>query len=161
MICLLRVTLLLSLFVVLVTSFTTTSPPSRNIIIQSNRLASTAVAAEEDASAMTEFMARAHEEKLRALDRAEAKYQDRIAELEAQVEELQGPNTGSEATSSNSYAFPATNKLLSEKVAAYRELLSNYFVKSQDEKMKAVQDAEQKQAAKYEAIIAELKKESP
>ena len=108
---------------------------------------------------MTDFMAKAHEEKIRAMSRVEAKYKDQIAELQAKVAELEGPNTGSQATSENSYAFPATNKLLTEKVQAYQSFLSDYIVKASLEKQKAVKSAEDKLVAKYEAIIEDLKKQ--
>ena len=110
----------------------------------------------EDAAALTEFMARAHEEKVAAMARVEAQYKDKIAELQAKVDELEGPSTGSEKTSSNSFAFPATNRALAEKVTDYQTFISNYIVKAQAEKQKAVQDAEAKLTQKYESIIASL-----
>ena len=111
----------------------------------------------EEAAAITDFMAKAHEEKIRAMAQVEAKYKDQIAELQAKINDLEGPQTGSEATGSNSYAFPATNKLLTEKVSAYQPFISDYIVKASIEKQKAVQAAEEKLTTKYEAIIAKLK----
>lgn len=113
----------------------------------------------EEAAALTEFMARAHEEKVAAMARVEAQYKDKIAELQARVDELEGPSTGSEKTSSNSFAFPATNRALAEKVTEYQTFISNYIVKAQAEKQKAVHDAEEKMTQKYESIIASLPSE--
>lgn len=113
----------------------------------------------EEAAALTEFMARAHEEKVAAMARVEAQYKDKIAELQAKVDELEGPSTGSEKTSSNSFAFPATNRALAEKVTDYQTFISNYIVKAQAEKQKAVHDAEEKMIQKYESIIASLTSE--
>ena len=109
---------------------------------------------------LTEFMAKAHEEKVRALARVEAQYKDRIAALEAKVQELEGPHTGHLATSSNSYAFPATNRMLGEKVRAYQKFLSEYLVKASAEKQNAIRATEARVTAKYEAIIARMKEES-
>lgn len=105
-------------------------------------------------------MAKAHEEKVRALARVEAQYKDRIAELEARVRELEGPHTGGLATSSNSYAFPATNKMLAEKVRAYQVFLSGYLVKASVEKQKAIRETEARVSARYEAIIENMKEKS-
>jgi hypothetical protein len=107
----------------------------------------------KEAAAITDFMAKAHEEKIQAMGRVEAKYKDQIAELKAKVQELEGPSTAHGATSANSYAFPATNKSLTEKVQAYRTFISKYIINAQAEKQKAVKESEAKASAKYEAII--------
>lgn len=112
----------------------------------------------EAAAVLTDFMAKAHEEKIRAMARVEAKYKDRIEELEAKVAELEGPQIGKTATSANSYAFPATNKLLTDMVRSYRAFISDYLVKANIEKQKAVQAAEAKVTAKYEAVIEKYEK---
>ena len=44
----------------------------------------------------------------------------------------------------NSFAFPATNKDLTEKAQAYQIFISDYIVKAQEEKSKAVKAAENK-----------------
>ena len=111
---------------------------------------------EEAAASLTEYMARAHEEKIRAMASIEKKYKDQIEKLEARIAELEASPTGAdgEPTSSNSYAFPATNKALTEQVRAYQTFIQDYFIKAQAEKLKAVQTAEAKMKAKYEAILA-------
>ena len=112
----------------------------------------------EAASALTEFMAKAHEEKIAAMKRIEDQYKTRIDELESEIvtlketiQTLNTPKTG------NSFVFPASNKDLTMKVDAYRKFISEYIVKSQQDKVNAVQTAEKALKAKYEAIIEEMK----
>lgn len=117
---------------------------------------------EESASILTEFMAKAHEEKLRAVADVEKKYKTEIAEITQKLQEHEAEkqsSTGVIKTSANSYEFPATNKDMIEKVKAYQKFMSEYTVKAQIEKVTAVAAAEKKLKAKYEAIIAELKLE--
>jgi hypothetical protein len=153
--------LLLQALVTLCTGFPPTIFPLKTNVVQPSLSVLYGISpdAVDTAAALTDFMAKAHEEKIRAMERVEAKYKDRVAGLEAKVAELEGPNTGSEATSTNSYAFPATNKLMTEKVRAYRKFISDYIVKSSVEKQKAVKDAEAKVTAKYEALIEGTKQQ--
>ncbi|KAG7364400.1 hypothetical protein IV203_037602 [Nitzschia inconspicua] len=105
-------------------------------------------------------MARAHEEKIAALGRMEAKYKDQITELQQRIAELEQEQSSpipTTPTSGNSFAFPATNKELTQKVEAYRTFISDYIIKAQEEKATAVRTAEEKMKAKYEAIITALK----
>mmetsp|Transcript_124 Transcript_124/g.193 ORF Transcript_124/g.193 Transcript_124/m.193 type:complete len:161 (+) Transcript_124:74-556(+) len=111
---------------------------------------------QETAAALTSYMAKAHEEKVAAMGRVEAQYKGEIETLKAQVAELQGPSTAAEPSSTNSFAFPATNRGLAEKVVSYQKFVSKYIVKAQAEKQKAVKEAEQATAAKYEAKIAAM-----
>ena len=110
---------------------------------------------EQAAASLTEYMARAHEEKIRAMASVEKKYKDQIEQLQARIDELEASPVGrdGEQTSVNSYAFPATNKALTEQVRAYQTFLQDYFIKTQAEKLKAVQAAEAKIIAKYEEIL--------
>ena len=110
---------------------------------------------EQAAASLTEYMARAHEEKIRAMASVEKKYKDQIDQLQARIDELEASPVGrdGEQTSVNSYAFPATNKALTEQVRAYQTFLQDYFIKTQAEKLKAVQAAEAKIIAKYEEIL--------
>jgi len=114
--------------------------------------------ASDAAAALTDFMAKAHEEKIAAMSRVEDKYRGQIAELENKITELEVLAKQTTPTSGNSFAFPATNKDLTEKVQAYRIFISDYTVKSQEEKQNAIKAAENKMSTKYEAIIDELSK---
>ena len=115
--------------------------------------------AADNAAAMTEFMAKAHEEKVRAMARVEDKYRGQITELEEKIAELEVLAKQTTPTSGNSFAFPATNKDLTDKVESYRSFISDYIVKAQAEKASAVKATEAKLTAKYEAIIDGLKAE--
>ena len=104
-------------------------------------------------------MAKAHEEKIAAMKRIEDQYKTRIDELETEIatlnetiQTLNAPKTG------NSFVFPASNKDLTMKIEAYRKFISEYIVKSQQEKVNAVQTAEKSLKAKYEAIIEAMKR---
>lgn len=106
---------------------------------------------EESAQALTDYLAKAHEEKIRAMADVEAKYKQEIEDLKAKLEQYQQQQQTSNppvATASdnsyNTFAFPATNKELGEKVRAYRAFLSDYLIKAQTEKFKAVAAAEEK-----------------
>mmetsp|Transcript_23196 Transcript_23196/g.55004 ORF Transcript_23196/g.55004 Transcript_23196/m.55004 type:complete len:204 (+) Transcript_23196:91-702(+) len=112
----------------------------------------------EAASALTEFMAKAHEEKIAAMKRIEDQSKTKIDELESEIailkqtiQTLNTPKTG------NSFVFPASNKDLTMKVDAYRKFISEYIVKSQQDKFNAVKIAENILKAKYETIIEEMK----
>merc|ERR1719232_1046964 len=98
-------------------------------------------------------MAKAHEEKIAAMARIEAKYREQINELHEKIAKLEVVAKKTTPTSGNSFAFPATNKDLTEKVQAYQIFISDYIVKAQEEKSKAVTEAEKKLSAKYETII--------
>ena len=113
--------------------------------------------AEDNAAILTEFMAKAHEEKVAAMARIEDKYREQITDLEDKIAELEVMAGKTTPTSGNSYAFPATNKDLTDKVESYRTFISDYIINSQAEKAKAVAAAEAKLTAKYEAIIEGLK----
>lgn len=126
--------------------------PQNNPTIQQSKLY--AEPSQETAAALTAYMAKAHEEKVAAMARVEAQYKEEIESLKAQVAELQGPATAEpSASANNSFAFPATNRGLAEKVVSYQKFISKYIVKAQSEKQKAVQEAERATAAKYEAKI--------
>mmetsp|Transcript_4223 Transcript_4223/g.5540 ORF Transcript_4223/g.5540 Transcript_4223/m.5540 type:complete len:182 (-) Transcript_4223:179-724(-) len=129
-------------------------------------------AAEEASAALTDYMAKAHEEKLRAMADVEAKFKDRIVELEEKVAELEVSNSSSDSNSieegnngsgalpnvsqRGSYLFPATNKDFTEKVEAYRKFISHYIVSAQKEKLRAVKESEDKLKAHYEGVIETL-----
>lgn len=145
------------------------SGTSRRRSMSSLRLAAAIPTAEESAQALTDYMAKAHEEKVRAMKEMETKFKDEIESLKASLAEYEsgnnndGPDDGAAAAAvpasageSNSYAFPATNKDLAEKVRTYQSFLRDYLVNAQIEKLMAVTQAERKVIEKYETIIAEM-----
>lgn len=77
-----------------------------------------------------------------------------MATLKAKVE---SPTVGGQQNDEDkSYALPATNKSQSEKIAAYQSFVAKYVVESNQARVKAVKDAEDKLRATYESKIAEL-----
>jgi hypothetical protein len=113
---------------------------------------------EESARQLTEYTAKAHEEKLRAIRLVEDTYRAEIAELRGRLEKYESQEGAAIATtqtrhSRNSFEFPATNK---EMIRAFKRFVSDYVVKSQQEKVRAVAEAEEKVKARYESIISEL-----
>lgn len=136
--------------------------PSRRIDTSTTTSCRALPSPEESAKALTDYMAKAHEEKLKAMTVIEQKYQDRIRELEEQVKQLE--ERSPVQTSSHSYEMPATNKALAEKVNEYRSFLTTYLINSHMEKVEAVATAEAKLRDYYTSIIAELvesKEEAP
>jgi hypothetical protein len=115
---------------------------------------------EESASALTDYMAKAHGEKLRAIADVEQKYKEEVVELKLKLKEFETEkesSMGAIKTSANSYEFPSTNKDLTSKVKLYQLFISDYIVKAQIERVKAVATAEQKLTEKYEAMILAIK----
>mgnify|MGYP006095840245 CR=1 FL=1 len=112
---------------------------------------------DDAAAALTHFMAQAHEEKITAMARVEEKFKLEITDLKEKISELETQNKKTTPTSGNSFAFPATNQDLTKKIQAYRTFISEYIVKSQEEKKNAIDAAESTLIAKYEAIIDDLK----
>jgi hypothetical protein len=80
--------------------------------------------------------------------------ESKITELENKIAVFEGRAPISRGN--GSFEMPATNKQLAKKVAAYQCFLSDYLVKSQIEKLKAVRMAEKKLVDYYQAIIAEI-----
>ena len=117
---------------------------------------------EESAQALTDFMAKAHEEKIRALADLDQKYKQQVEELQAklaQYETTTTKNSTAVASNGNSYEFPATNKELTKKVAAYRDFIADYIVKAQIAKVSAVAAAEKKMRDQYDELLSGSKTE--
>lgn len=127
-----------------------------------SRLHAQVLPTDESARQLTDFMAKAHEEKLRALKAVEDKYRDEITDLKRRLERYESQEGAALATTqrqANSFEFPATNKAMGEKIQAYRIFLADYIVKSQNEKLLAVATAERKMKERYELIIAEMRQQ--
>lgn len=80
--------------------------------------------------------------------------EEKVATLKSKLE---SPTVGGEQNDEEkSYALPATNKSQTAKIAAYQSFVAKYVVESNQARVKAVKDAEDKLRAAYEAKIAEL-----
>lgn len=111
---------------------------------------------------LTNYMVKAHEEKLRAVKEVEAKKDGEIKTLKSEVtvlkEEIASipkesavvlsspPNPGADLSS-------MTTEQLKAKLVQYQDFMAKYIVQAQHQKMKAVQAAEVATAAKYEEKI--------
>ena len=84
-----------------------------------------------------------------------------VQELEAEVADLkaklESPTVGGVANDDDkSYAFPATNKDMAEKIRQYQSFVAEYVVKSSEEKVRAVKAAEDKLRQSYEEKISKM-----
>jgi len=126
-------------------------------------------------SFLTDYLAASHEEKIRALQTLQAQHRAELQALEAKYQaELQQARSGQTSQppmiptiDSNINANDSTDNgdeyellRLRQTVQAYRDFLSKYVVQAQEEKMKAVREAEHKVRLQYEEIIAQMKKDS-
>eukprot|EP00559_Dactyliosolen_fragilissimus_P005515 CAMPEP_0184871504 /NCGR_PEP_ID=MMETSP0580-20130426/40755_1 /TAXON_ID=1118495 /ORGANISM="Dactyliosolen fragilissimus" /LENGTH=197 /DNA_ID=CAMNT_0027374169 /DNA_START=34 /DNA_END=627 /DNA_ORIENTATION=+ len=119
---------------------------------------------EESAKQLTEYMAKAHEEKLKAVAAAESKSQARIQELTAEVASLKdeldtlSKNSGPKPilSSDGTYEMPVTNRELTKKLEDYQRFLTYYIPKTSIQRYEAVSLAEKKIILNYENKIANL-----
>lgn len=113
---------------------------------------------------LTNYMANAHEEKLRAINDVETKKNVEIQTLKTEVTELKtqvGKVPKESAVVVSTGTPPSTGMDLSKmtteelraKLVQYQEFMAKYIVQAQQQKMKAVQAAQLATAAKYEAKI--------
>jgi hypothetical protein len=123
---------------------------ARKSMLQSSLVTRNSQSDDEIAARMTEYLSKAHEDKIRAIADVEAKYKTKIEELEAKIKDLESASQSSE----NTYTFPATNKDLTEKIRSYQAFISGYIVRAQQDKLLAVRAAEEKLKAKYETSKA-------
>lgn len=111
---------------------------------------------------LTNYMVKAHEEKLRAIKEVETKKDGEIQTLKSEVTDLKeeiasvpkesavvlstSPTPGGDLSN-------MTTEQLRAKLVTYQDFMAKYIVQAQHQKMKAVQAAEAATAAKYEEKI--------
>lgn len=116
---------------------------------------------EESARALSEYMAKAHEDKLRAVAQCEKKYQAEIAELKEKLVQLeQNKLAAIPGNEPGSFAFPVTNKATTEKIDSYRKFIAKYIVSAQEDKRRAVTEAETKLRDYYEEKLQQKDRDS-
>eukprot|EP00558_Chaetoceros_sp_UNC1202_P001227 CAMPEP_0197258872 /NCGR_PEP_ID=MMETSP1429-20130617/83226_1 /TAXON_ID=49237 /ORGANISM="Chaetoceros sp., Strain UNC1202" /LENGTH=525 /DNA_ID=CAMNT_0042723061 /DNA_START=104 /DNA_END=1681 /DNA_ORIENTATION=- len=116
---------------------------------------------EESAAQMTAYLARSHEAKIRALRDLEEKKNTEIKELKARLNgsaivQAGGSSTSSGLATPESKPLPVTTEtieILQKKLEAYRKFMSDYIVKAQEDKGRAVKAAEFAIAEKYNAKL--------
>lgn len=119
---------------------------------------------------LTNYMAKAHEEKIRAIKDVEDKKNAEIQTLKSEVytlkeKETADTNQGSSKQIVVAITPPASCMEVSDmskpelaaKVVQYQKFMTKYIVEAQQQKMKAVKAAEAATAARYEGKIALLK----
>lgn len=105
---------------------------------------------EESAKALTAYMAKAHEEKIKALKNLEDKKNGEIAALQSQVDT--NTSTSSNKSTSVVLSTPASGdvEVLSNRLVAYQKFMAEYMINAQEDKARAVKVAEIAVAKKYE-----------
>jgi hypothetical protein len=109
---------------------------------------SSATPEEARAAALSEYLAKSHEEKLRAIKEVETKKNAEIDALKEEITELRQsiPTTSSIVMTNNSVNTMALEDLTKEelmyKVVQYQNWIRQYMIDAQEQKMRAVQAAE-------------------
>jgi len=125
-----------------VTSFVVSQPFTKSTYLSS------LPSSDDSAKAMQDYMIKAHEEKLRALKELEDAKNKEIAELKNQLNN----NAGSSALAIPTSTSGDDIQELKGQILYYQEFMSNYIVKSQEEKYRAVKEAENKYKQKLLAL---------
>mmetsp|Transcript_16165 Transcript_16165/g.30548 ORF Transcript_16165/g.30548 Transcript_16165/m.30548 type:complete len:418 (+) Transcript_16165:181-1434(+) len=152
-----------------ITSITSTTPATSTTTTTSSSRLEALSTPEEYAKILTNYMARAHEEKLKALDVLEKKKNSEIAALQQQLDDTSSlslpPSSSSSqssslVTSSSSLSSLSSEKdlaaamqeieALTQKVNMYQKFIADYVIKAQAEKDKAVKEAELAFEKKYQ-----------
>lgn len=104
---------------------------------------------EESAQALTNYMAKAHEAKIEALKDLESK---KNAEIKALKENLAGSSGGivQSTPESSASASGESAEDLAKKLLSYQKFMSDYIVKAQEDKARAVAEAQAAITKKYE-----------
>lgn len=110
---------------------------------------------EESAKALSDYMAKSHENKLNAIKEVEDKKNAEIQELKKEIELLKSQSASSSSSSIVPAVEGSTEDLVS-KLNAYQKFMSDYIVRAQEDKYKAVKEAEASVAQKYEAKMSLL-----
>eukprot|EP00565_Helicotheca_tamesis_P004408 CAMPEP_0185723296 /NCGR_PEP_ID=MMETSP1171-20130828/184_1 /TAXON_ID=374046 /ORGANISM="Helicotheca tamensis, Strain CCMP826" /LENGTH=374 /DNA_ID=CAMNT_0028390977 /DNA_START=26 /DNA_END=1150 /DNA_ORIENTATION=+ len=134
-----------------------TPPSTRRNVVDFTSKTLLHVTAEESAKALSDYMAKAHEEKLRAVKDAE---QRKNAEIETLKKELaEAKSAGGSAIVQQQASAPVlatppapaegSVEELQAKLASYQKFLADYIVNAQQQKLLAVQAAEKASEAKF------------
>lgn len=109
---------------------------------------------------LTNYMAKAHEEKIRAVKEVEAVKNAQIQTLKGEVTALKAaPKQSSSGVvlfsppASGMDLSSMSKEELTERLLSYQQFMARYIVEAQQQKMKAVQAAEAASAAKYEGKL--------
>jgi hypothetical protein len=141
-----------------------TAPGRLLLAVQQRRSTAVAMATDEErAAALSEYLVKAHQEKLKAIQTAEGKKETEIQALKADIEALRAQKpagspssalTSTAAAASTGDLMDLSKEDLVTKVTQYQAFMANYVVKAQNEKFKAVKAAEQAAAQKYGLVLS-------
>ncbi|KAG7360757.1 hypothetical protein IV203_035856 [Nitzschia inconspicua] len=118
---------------------------------------------------LTDMMAKAHEEKIRALKDIEDKKNAEIQALKSEVESLKQSSLAPASTApaivpSKNFSLDITNmskEQLAGRLVTYQQFMSKYIVEAQEQKIKAVKAAEAAITAKYEQKLKLYQAKTP
>lgn len=113
---------------------------------------------EQRAAAMSDYLAKAHEAKLKAVEAAEKKKQAEIDALKSEIQELQTavPATSGMVLAADKSLEAMTKEELVAKVIQYQNFLQKYMIEAQEQKRMAVLAAEASTKQKFEAVLLQL-----
>jgi len=112
-----------------------------------------AASTDTHADAFTTYMAKSHEDKLRAVKVAEDKKNIEIQDLKRQIEEIKSGSTTTTTSSSIvniNTSSDGSIEVISAKLAAYQTFMSQYIVRSQEDKFMAIRAAEEAMSRKLD-----------
>lgn len=115
---------------------------------------------EESAKAMSDYMAKSHEDKLRAVKAAEDKSASTIKALKVEVEDLK-LSRGSSLSAAPADVIAGSRDELSAKLVAYQKFMADYIVKAQEQKRSAVIAAEEATERRFEQKLLLLGGSAP
>jgi hypothetical protein len=113
---------------------------------------------EQRALALSDYLAKAHEEKLRAIQDVEKKRASEIQELKKEIQELKatqqrqgagGAITMTSTSGASDDLMSLPKEALVNKVIQYQKFMEKYIVEAQEQKIKAVKSAEESLRRKF------------
>lgn len=110
---------------------------------------------EESAKALSDYMAKSHEEKLKAVKTVEKQKESEIQALKAEIDALKsnGALVAAEKTTPVPTGTAGSVEELNDQLTVYKDFMAKYIIEAHDAKVKAVREAEAAITAKYEAKL--------
>jgi hypothetical protein len=139
-----------SILLMQVTSSVAFAPSSIRTLSPQNFPLNAVPSPEESAQALTKYMAKAHEAKIAALKDLEDKKNAEIKGLKEQLGDAPPAPQPSSAEAASSSESGESLEEMEKKLLSYQKFMSEYIVKAQEDKARAVKEAEAAIAKKYE-----------
>ena len=106
--------------------------------------------AEKSAKALSDYMAKSHEEKLRAVREVEQKKEEEIGALKKELADLKAKGEGSGQIVQAAVLPEGSKEEILAKLQSYQKFMADYIIKAQEAKLAAVRAAEVATSKKYE-----------